>query len=54
MKQFKKINNSTLLEFSIDFELKNSFLNTIMKNSFNFGLNKITDAFEKRANKLFK
>ena len=52
--KFKKINNSTLLEFSIDFELKNSFLNTIMKNSFNFGLNKITDAFEKRANKLFK
>ena len=52
--KFKKINNSTLLEFSIDFELKNSFLNIIMKNSFNFGLNKITDAFEKRANKLFK
>jgi|TARA_B110000211_G_scaffold229981_1_gene288694 coenzyme Q-binding protein COQ10 len=52
--KFKKINNSTLLEFSIDFELKNSFLNIIIKNYFNFGLNKITDAFEERANKLFK
>ena len=52
--KFKEINNSTLLEFSIDFELKNSLLNIIMKNSFNIGLNKITDAFEKRAYKLFK
>tara|TARA_B100000780_G_scaffold109404_1_gene76480 strand:+ start:2675 stop:3118 length:444 start_codon:yes stop_codon:yes gene_type:complete len=52
--KFKKINNNTLLEFSIDFELKNNFLNMLMKNSFNFGLNKITDAFEERAKKLFK
>jgi|TARA_B100000795_G_C22639748_1_gene375980 coenzyme Q-binding protein COQ10 len=52
--KFKKINNSTQLEFTIDFELKNSFLNIIMKNSFNFGLIKITDAFEKRAKNLFK
>ena len=52
--KFKEINKKTQLEFSIDFELKNSFLNIIMKNSFNFGLNKITDAFEDRANKLFK
>ena len=52
--KFKKINTSTLLEFSIDFELKNSLLNMIMKNSFNFGLSKIADAFEERANKLFK
>tara|TARA_B110000967_G_scaffold206083_1_gene251964 strand:- start:167 stop:610 length:444 start_codon:yes stop_codon:yes gene_type:complete len=51
---FKKINNNTQLEFSIDFELKNNFLNIIMKNSFNFGLNKITDAFEDRSKKLFK
>ena len=52
--KFKQINNSTLLEFNINFELKNNFLNLIMKKSFNFGLNKITDAFEKRAMSLFK
>ena len=52
--KFKKINTSTQLEFTIDFELKNSLLNMIMKNSFNFGLSKIADAFEERANKLFK
>jgi len=52
--KFKQINNSTLLEFNINFELKNNFLNLIMKRSFNFGLNKITDAFEKRAMSLFK
>jgi len=52
--KFKKINNKTELDFSIEFELQNNFLNTIMKNYFNFGLNKITDAFERRAIKLFK
>ena len=52
--KFKEINNKTQLEFSIDFELQNNFLNIIMKKYFNFGLNKITDAFEERAVKLFK
>ena len=52
--KFKEINNSTQLEFEIDFELKNNILNTIMKKYFNFGLNKIADAFEKRALKLYK
>ena len=52
--KFKEINKKTLLEFSIDFELKNNFLNLIMKNSFNFGLNKIANAFEDRAQKIFK
>ena len=52
--KFKEINQSTQLEFYIDFELKNSFFNMIMKKSFNFGLNKITDAFEERAIKLYK
>ena len=52
--RFKEINNQTQLEFDIDFELKNNLLNTIMKKSFNIGLNKIADAFEKRAIKLFK
>jgi len=52
--KFKEINNKTELDFMIDFELQNSLLNIIMKNYFNFGLNKITDAFEQRALKLFK
>ena len=52
--KFKEIHNNTQLEFNIDFELKNSFLNIVMKKSFNFGINKIADAFEDRANKLFK
>jgi coenzyme Q-binding protein COQ10 len=52
--KFKEINNKTQLDFSIDFELKNNILNMIMKNYFNFGLNKIADAFENRAIKLFK
>ena len=52
--RFKEINEQTQLEFDIDFELKNNLLNTIMKKSFNLGLNKIADAFEKRAIQLFK
>ena len=52
--KFKEINNSTQLEFKIDFELKNNLLNVIMKRSFNFGLKKIADAFEKRALELYK
>ena len=52
--KFKEINHKTQLEFNIDFELNNSFLNMIMKKSFSFGLNKIADSFERRALKLFK
>ena len=51
---FKEINNTTQLEFFIDFELKNPILNEIMKKSFELGLNKIAKAFEERAIKLFK
>ena len=51
---FKEINNSTQLEFFIDFELKNPILNGIMHKSFAIGLNKIAKAFEERAIKLFK
>ena len=51
---FKEINNSTQLDFYIDFELKNNLLNAIMKRSFNLGLRKIADAFEKRALELYK
>ena len=52
--KFKEINNKTELDFMIDFELQNSLLNIIMKNYFSIGLNKITEAFEQRARKLFK
>ena len=52
--KFKEVNNSTQLEFFIDFELKNPFLNGIMKKSFELGLNKIAKAFEERAIKLYK
>ena len=51
---FKEINNNTQLEFFIDFELKNPILNSIMKKSFEIGLNKIAKAFEERAIKLYK
>ena len=52
--KFKEVNNSTQLEFFIDFELKNPILNGIMKKSFELGLNKIAKAFEERAVKLYK
>ena len=51
---FKEINNNTQLEFFIDFELKNPILNSIMKKSFELGLNKIAKAFEERAVQLYK
>ena len=51
---FKEVNNSTQLNFFIDFELKNPFLNSIMKRSFKLGLNKIAKSFEERAIQLYK
>ena len=51
---FKEINNATQLEFFIDFELKNPILNSIMKRSFELGLNKIAKSFEERAIKLYR
>ena len=51
---FKEINKNTQLEFFIDFELKNPILNSIMKKSFELGLNKIAKAFEERAIQLYK
>ena len=50
---FKQVNKFTEVSFEVDFELKNDFLNTIMTKSFQFGLDKIADAFEKRAEELF-
>ena len=52
--QFKDALGGTEIFFDIDFELKNKFLNIIMAKSFQYGLNKIADAFQDRANKLFK
>ena len=51
---FKEVNNGTQLDFFIDFELKNPILNSIMKRSFELGLNKIAKSFEERAVKLYK
>ena len=50
---FKEKNSFTEVSFDVDFELKNDFLNIIMTKSFQFGLDKIADAFQKRAEELF-
>ena len=50
---FKEENSFTEVSFDVDFELKNDFLNIIMTKSFQFGLDKIADAFQKRAKELF-
>ena len=50
---FKEENNLTEVSFDVDFELKNDFLNIVMTKSFQFGLDKIADAFQKRAEELF-
>ena len=48
-----KKNGITEVTFDIDFEIKNKFLNSLMVVSFQFGLEKIADAFQERAEKLF-
>ena len=45
---------STEISFDIDFEIENKFLNIVMGKSFQYGLDKIADSFQKRANDLFK
>ena len=50
----KEINNQSEVSFKIDFEIKNIVYNIIMAKSFDVGLKKIADAFEKRAIELFK
>ena len=45
---------STEITFDIDFEIENKFLNIVMNKSFQYGLDKIADSFQKRANDLFK
>jgi coenzyme Q-binding protein COQ10 len=51
---FKEENNITEVSFEVDFELKNEFLNIVMTKSFQFALDKIAEAFQKRAENLFK
>ena len=48
-----KNNGITEVTFDIDFEIKNKLLNSLMVVSFQFGLEKIADAFQKRAEELF-
>ena len=48
-----KKNGITEVTFKIDFEIKNKFLNSLMVVSFQYGLEKIADAFQKRAEELF-
>ena len=50
--KFIQKENYTEVKFDVDFEIKNKFLNMIMTKSFQFGLNKIADAFQKRAENL--
>ena len=50
---FKEQKNGTEISFDIDFEIENKFLNIVMTKSFQFGLDKIADAFQKRAEELF-
>ena len=51
---FIEKNNFTEIYFDIDFEIENKFLNIVMSKSFQYGLDKIADSFQKRANDLFK
>ena len=51
---FKQLGNNSEIDFHIDFELKNKVLNVLMSKSFDLGLKKIADAFEKRAIQLFE
>ena len=50
--KFTQKENFTEVQFDVDFEIKNKFLNMIMTKSFQYGLNKIADAFQKRAENL--
>ena len=50
---FKDLGDSSEVEFQVDFELKNKILNLLMNKSFDLGLIKIADAFQKRADELF-
>ena len=46
---FNETKGGTEISFEIDFEIENKFLNILMTKSFQYGLDKIADAFQKRA-----
>jgi coenzyme Q-binding protein COQ10 len=50
---FEDHKSGTEIYFDVDFEIKNKFLNIFMTTSFQYGLDKIADAFQERANNLF-
>ena len=50
--KFQEQGDLTDVTFDVDFEIKNKFLNILMTKSFQFGLEKIADAFQKRAESL--
>ena len=52
--KFIETEGGTEIAFDIDFEIENKFLNILMSKSFEFGLNKIADAFQKRAEDLYR
>ena len=52
--KFIESDKGTEILFDIDFEIENKFLNLLMSKSFQYGLNKIADAFQKRAQDLYK
>ena len=51
---FKDHKEGTEIYFDVDFEIKNKLLNILMATSFQYGVDKIADAFQDRANQLFK
>ena len=50
--KFVEKDSLTEVHFDVDFEIKNKFLNIVMASSFQYGLDKIADAFQKRAEEL--
>ena len=52
--KFIESDKGTEILFDIDFEIENKFLNIVMTKSFQYGLNKIADAFQKRAQELYQ
>ena len=52
--KFIESDKGTEILFDIDFEIENKFLNLVMTKSFQYGLNKIADAFQKRAQDLYR
>ncbi len=50
--KFIQKDDFTEVHFDVDFEIKNKLLDMIMTKSFEFGLNKIADAFQERAEKI--